>query len=301
MVKGGITINFTLYETVWYFIIYAFFGWCLEVVYQAVEHGKFINRGFLNGPYCPIYGFGVMIVAASLEPLKNDIVILYVGSVVLTSALELVTGFLLEKIFHEHWWDYSEEKFNLGGYICLKFSLLWGVACLVVVRLIFPMTESFVAHIPHTLGVILICVIMAGFVSDLVITVLAIVNIKRRIVLLDDISGQMRKISDATGERLFEGVESFMSAKNEFSEKSAELRERYDEKSAENRRKYERWSAEQKAKYEELVARYKAIAEKRTIVSRRISKAFPKLKLGGEKSFREQYKELEHRLKNKNK
>ena len=238
-----------------------------------------------------------MIVAASLEPLKNNLLILYVGSVVLTSALELVTGFLLEKIFHEHWWDYSEEKFNLGGYICLKFSLLWGVACLVVVRLIFPMTENFVAHIPHTLGVILVSIIMVGFVSDLVITVLAIIHIKRRIVLLDDISYQMRKLSDATGEKLFEGVESFMSVRNELTEKSAELRERYDEKSAENRRKYEQWSAEQKAKYEELVARYKAVAEKRSLVSKRIVRAFPKLKLGGDRSFREQ---LERNFKKNN-
>lgn len=298
---GGIAILFTPYETVWYFIIYAFFGWCLEVVYQAVEHGKFINRGFLNGPYCPIYGFGVMIVDASLEPLKNNIIVLYVGSVVLTSALELVTGFLLEKIFHEHWWDYSEEKFNLGGYICLKFSLLWGVACLVVVRLIFPMTESFVAHFPHTLGVILISIIIVGFVSDLIITVLAIIHIKRRIALLDDISAQMRRLSDATGERLFEGVESFMNAKNELGEKSAELREKHDERSAEKRRKYEQWSAERRAKYDELIARYKAVAEKRSFGSDRICKAFPRLRLRGDRSFREQLGELENNFRKKNK
>ncbi len=278
-------------------MIYAFLGWCLEVVYQAVEHARFINRGFLNGPYCPIYGVGVLIVTATLEPLKNDLIILYIGSVILTTVLELVTGFLLEKIFHAHWWDYSEEKFNLGGYICLKFSLLWGVACLVVVRLIFPVTQRFVERIPHKLGVMLISVFMVGFASDLVITVLAIVHIKKRVLLLADISDEMRKISDAAGEKLFIGVENFMTAKKEISEKSDELREKYDAKAAENRRKYEEWSAEQRVKYDELKAKYREILEKRSFESRRLQKAFPKLTFT-RKSFREQLEELEQKIKN---
>ena len=78
---------YSFYQLLFFFMTYAFFGWCLEVVYQAVELGKFINRGFLNGPYCPIYGFGVIIVTVSLNPLKENIIILYVGSVLLTTAL----------------------------------------------------------------------------------------------------------------------------------------------------------------------------------------------------------------------
>ena len=80
------------YNIISYFIIYAFFGWSLEVVYQAVEQGKFINRGFLNGPYCPIYGFGVIIVVGILEPIKNNLIVLYLGSVILTSLLELLSA-----------------------------------------------------------------------------------------------------------------------------------------------------------------------------------------------------------------
>ena len=113
------------YEVLWIFIIYAFIGWCAEVSYAAVNRGIFVNRGFLNGPYCPIYGCGVVIVVTVLMPLKDNLFLLFVGSVVLTSVLEYITGFLLEKVFHNKWWDYSNLPFNLHGYICLKFSIYW--------------------------------------------------------------------------------------------------------------------------------------------------------------------------------
>ena len=115
-----------LYLTLWIFFVYAFLGWCTEVGYAALRTGRFVNRGFLNGPVCPIYGFGMVIVLFTLEPLAENILLLFLGSVVLTSALEWITGLVLEKLFHQRWWDYSDEPFNVGGYICLRFSLMWG-------------------------------------------------------------------------------------------------------------------------------------------------------------------------------
>lgn len=246
-------------------------------MYQAVEHGKFINRGFLNGPYCPIYGFGVIIVASVLEPIKNDIIILYIGSVVLTSCLELVTGFLLEKIFHMHWWDYSGERLNLHGYICLKFSLLWGVACLIVVRLVHPTITVFVDKLPHTVGLIFIAFFMTGFASDMIITVLAIIHYKKRILLLEDISAEMRRISDKTGEKIFNKVEDVMDKKEEFDEKSAELRQKYDE----------------------LREKYKVYISRHSFNIDRIKKAFPKLDFERELSFKEHFNELKRSLSDK--
>lgn len=90
------------YELVWIFIIYAFIGWCTEVSYAALDQGIFVNRGFLNGPYCPIYGCGVVIVVAALTPLKDNLLILFAGSFLLTSILEYITGFILEKVFHNN-------------------------------------------------------------------------------------------------------------------------------------------------------------------------------------------------------
>lgn len=259
-------MDINIYTLAWYFVIYAFFGWCLEVIYQAVEHGKFINRGFLNGPYCPIYGFGMIIVTGTLEPIKENVIVLYIGSVILTTSLELVTGFVLEKIFHQNWWDYSDERFNLKGYICLKFSLLWGIACLVAVRLIHPFVYGFVEHIPKTFGVITISVIMIGFASDMIITILAVIHIRNRLVLLEKISAEMRKISDYTGEKLYNGVEN---------------------------------SKARKEKYEEIHEKYREQFSRRKLVDRRIEHAFPKLKIDTEKSFREQLEELRKTIEEK--
>lgn len=267
----------TICQTAGYFVIYAFLGWCLEVVYQAVEHGKFINRGFLSGPYCPIYGFGVILVCAALEPIKENIVVLYAGSVILTTFLELITGFLLEKVFAQKWWDYTQERFNLKGYICLKFSLLWGVACLVTVRLIHPLTVKFVNDIPQTFGIIILCIILTGFISDTVITVCAIINIKRRLVLLEGISAEMRKISDKTGEKLFAGVEHVIDKKNELDDKNAEY----------------------KQKLAELKEKYAAIHERRSITLSRLSKAFPQLNIFELKGFRQQLEELHKNIRSK--
>ncbi len=271
-----VTIVFSLYQMLWFFVIYSFFGWCLEVVYQAVEHGVFINRGFLNGPYCPIYGFGVITVIIMLYPLRNNILVLYAGSVLLTTAIELVTGFFLEKIFHQHWWDYSDQPFNFKGYICLKFSLLWGVACLVTIKLIQPSVDAFVDKLPEKPGIILLSVFYIGFASDFIITVMAIMNIKKRIMLLEDISGEMRKISDATGERIFDTVEEIRDKRDELSQKNAEYRKRM----------------------EKLRERYRSEWEKRGYSMKRIQNAFPKLKLVNSENFRQQLDELRSRVNN---
>ena len=107
-----------LREFAWIFLIYGFVGWCTEVIFAAVNSGKFVNRGFLNGPICPIYGFGILAVVRLLKPFGNNILLLFVGSVLITSGLEYITGFLLEKLFHQKWWDYSDVPFNIQGYIC---------------------------------------------------------------------------------------------------------------------------------------------------------------------------------------
>lgn len=256
---------YSFYQLLFFFIIYAICGWCLEVIYQAVETGKFINRGFLNGPYCPIYGFGVIIVAECLNPLKDNLIILYVGSVLLTTALEFFTGFILERIFHQKWWDYTQDHFNIKGYICLKFSLLWGVACLIVVRILHPIIENFVNWIPHVIGIILLIILFAGFISDIIITVFGILHIKKRLRLLESISMEMRNISDYAGEKLYGTV--------------SEIREKNEEISEKN--------AARKTKLEELKSRYKTAFEKKGFVYKRIEKAFPHLKINSGKSLKE--------------
>ena len=195
-----------MYSFVWLFFIYAFLGWCSEVSYAALTTGRFINRGFLNGPLCPIYGFGMLIVLFCLNPLRHNLLLLFFGSVLLTSALELATGVALEKLFRQHWWDYSDKPFHLGGYICLQFSVLWGLACLFVVQLLHPSIEFFVGIIPVPLGWTLLAVFIIFATVDLTATVATIAKINRQLSQIDELAAKIKAASNEFGEGLADTV-----------------------------------------------------------------------------------------------
>ena len=189
-----------MYQFLWIFFVYAFLGWCTEVSYAALRTGKFVNRGFLNGPVCPIYGCGVVVV------LKGNFVLLFLGSVVLTSVLELATGFMLEKLFRQRWWDYSDKPFNLGGYICLEFSIMWGFACLFVVDILHPSIEFFIRLIPHTLGWVLLVLFSAAMAVDLAATVRTIAKLNRQLDQIDQLARRLKTASNEFGENLADRV-----------------------------------------------------------------------------------------------
>ena len=211
------------YELVWIFIIYAFIGWCTEVSYAALDRGIFVNRGFLNGPYCPIYGCGVVIVVAVLTPLKENLLILFIGSFLLTSILEYITGYLLEKVFHNQWWDYSDKPFNIHGYVCLKFSIYWGLACTFIMDVLHPIIYKGITLMPHIPGVILLCIIMTVFFVDCGITVATILKFNTRLKVMDEMAERIHKLSDEIGENIYENVTDIVEKSEEFQKTHAEL------------------------------------------------------------------------------
>lgn len=193
-----------MYLYLWYFIIYAFIGWCTEVVYAAVSTGKLVNRGFLNGPVCPIYGFGVLAVIGLLAPVKNNLLLLYTGSVVLTSLIEFVTGWILEKVFNHKWWDYSEYPFNIKGYICLKFSLAWGTACLLIINAIHPLIQNSVSYINIEAGKIILSIFLTVITVDVIATVQTVLKLNRQLSKINEMAAKIRSISDDMAEKISE-------------------------------------------------------------------------------------------------
>lgn len=195
-----------MYSIVWFFFCYAFLGWCAEVSFAALTLGRFVNRGFLNSPMCPIYGFGALIVLYCLVPLQDNMPLLFLGSVLLTSVLELLTGQLLEKLFHQRWWDYSDKPFHLGRYVCLEFSLMWGVACVIVVKALHPLIRLGVFLIPRTLSLLLLGILCAITVVDVIATVHTIGKINRKLGQIEELAEKIRAGSDEIGESLAEHV-----------------------------------------------------------------------------------------------
>lgn len=194
-------------HTIWIYIIYAMLGWCLEVGHFAVIRGQFINRGMLSGPYCPIYGFGMVLILNLLEPFKDNLFLLFISAILVTSLLEFLTGYVLEKIFHEKWWDYSESRYNLKGYICLENSIIWGFLCVFVVKLIHPMIEGVIRYLDGILGEVLLFIVMVLMLIDFILTITTLLKIKRHIRLFDTVALNLRKLSDQVGEEIFEGVQ----------------------------------------------------------------------------------------------
>ena len=197
-----IVCGFSLYHILAFFLIYSCLGWCVEVVYAAATTGQLVNRGFLNGPVCPIYGFGMILVLFFLTPLEDDLLLLYLGGVILPSALELVGGWALYKLYRTRWWDYTDKPFNIGGYVCLEFSLMWGVGAMVMVKAIHPTIAALVNLIPPLVGFVLMCLLYAVYAADAVATAIAASDLARELDALEKVADSMHAVSDAMTEIL---------------------------------------------------------------------------------------------------
>lgn len=286
----------SFYEVIWIFLIYAFLGWCTEVAYAALDTGKFVNRGFLNGPICPIYGCGILVVVGILTPLKENLLILFVGSMLLTTVIEFITGFLLEKLFHNQWWDYSNEPFNLCGYICLKFSILWGLACTFVMEIIHPLIYKVIHIFPHIPGLIIMIILLVAFASDLGITVASILKFNKRLRLMNEIADKLKVISNEIGENIYENVTGAVEKKEELQEKLEESKENFQDRieaskeNLQNKIEYSKENIQDKIEYSkdnlkkkkeealELRKKYEELLSRKTLGYKRLLKAFPGMK-----------------------
>ncbi len=271
------------------FFIYAFLGWCMEVAFAACKSGRFVNRGFLNGPVCPIYGFGMVGVAVLLSPLKDNLLWMYLGSAVITTVIEYITGWMLERIFHAKWWDYSDMPLNIGGYVCLLFSLIWGALCVVIVRYVHPAIAGLVEHLPNWLTIVLDGLFVSAIAVDLAATLATIRKLASRLSTLERMAGEIhslsdnigRRISDSTlaaksrveaGEaRLKEETAKLESARDALSDRMASGRERVTEK-------LEQSAEASRQRLNELKAKFDAALEENTAGQRRLMNAFPNLK-----------------------
>lgn len=294
-----------------YFLIYAFLGWCTEVAYKAVTTGEFINRGFLNGPVCPIYGFGMLLIIWVLEPVKDNFVLLLLGGIILATVLEFVTGYALEKMFHAKWWDYSELPFNIKGYVCLKFSLAWGFGCVLIMEAVHPLVAVFVNIMPIFMIKLFCAAGLAVMGVDTAITVNTVMKINKQAETLEELGAAMRKISDQLGESIFENVtdmkekgeavrESIEEREELLEEKVKDVREKLEERREEAAARIEERREENALRMEErreetirehrermnklradlanLGERYKLAEEERHIGAERLVKAFPNIR-----------------------
>ena len=151
-------------------MIYSIIGWVYESTICSIGHRKLINRGFLNGPYCPIYGTGAVLVLLVLGRIQNPVLLFFAGALV-TCSLEYLTSWLMEKLFHARWWDYSKRKFNIGGRVCLIGAVVFGAFSVVLVLVLHPFVKSLTDRLTDAAFNWICAILFVGIVSDLVVTV----------------------------------------------------------------------------------------------------------------------------------
>ena len=266
-------LGIDVYHLLNWLIIYSFFGWVWETCYVSVKSGKFVNRGFINGPLCTIYGFGAVSVYAILKPVSDNILYLYVGGVVVATALEYVTAVLMESIFHTSWWDYSDNKFNFQGRICLGASLGWGFFTVLLFKVLHPVVETVVALYPVFVGEIGVCVIGVGYVIDFAFSAAAAFRIHEKLPVIE---AAMEQAKDEMLVRMHEKVASVGFAK-EATLESVKERLADVEVLREMEQKRAAVAAEISA---ELQKRKEAMAAKAGHNMRRFVKSYPNLNRG---------------------
>lgn len=186
-------MNFLFYFLL--FFIYSVIGWFVEVTYVYIGTKKFINRGFLIGPYIPIYGYSALIMALYLTQYKDNPLTVFLLAIFICTFIEYMISFNMEKLFNARWWDYSNSKFNINGRVCLKNGLGFGFLSLLLIYLINPWLVNLLEKLNPKLLIIISIICLVIFVADFVTSIIVTFDIKNKIKKFDsDSTTEIREL-----------------------------------------------------------------------------------------------------------
>ena len=210
--------NYEVWQWVLYFFIYCFIGWIWETAYVSLKSGHFENRGFMNGPFLPIYGSGAIIMLFVSLPVKNSVILVFIFGSIASTLLELFTGMAMESLFHVRYWDYSYRKIQYKGHICLVSSIAWGFFSCLLVYFIHKPIEGLVLSIDEGIGQLIAIIVTICATADFATSFKTALELKNMLITAEDIKKQIEKL-----ERRAEIVEVFIADSAE--KASEDLRE----------------------------------------------------------------------------
>lgn len=184
--------TYTLYEWVLIFYIYCFLGWIIESSIVSYRQKRFVNRGFLKIPMLPIYGSGAVIVLIVCLPLSKNIILIYFAGMILATVLEYFVGYFMEKMFKIKYWDYSNDKYNFRGRICLESSLFWGILSVVLIKVLHKPINILVLDLESVIVNFTVIVVSFIFVTDFVYSFCNVVHFNRTVVFIDKIKHEIQ-------------------------------------------------------------------------------------------------------------
>ena len=266
----------SFYELIYYFFIYSTLGWLMETTLNSVKHKTFINRGFLTGFYCPIYGVGMCSIYLFCSPFASNPFLVFIVGLVVATLIEYITGMLMEKLFHASWWDYSHFKCNLNGKICLRISIAWGVLALVFTCYIQPFFVILIGKIPKIPGIIFLYTLTFLFIIDCIFSTHSAFKLSTRMPSLAILRNELSTIIEqsklyTTAEELRKWTETYKSNVS-ISYIMEKLRLQLTEASDSSSEKLRQAISALHKKYTEQINKY-SLGEKRLL------KAFPRLSL----------------------
>lgn len=210
-----------------YFIIYSFFGWILESIVKTFIEKKPVNSGFLHGPICPIYGFGAIIMFLFLNSLKGKYIILFIVSFFILSIWEYFVGWALEKVFHTKYWDYTPNRFNIKGRVCLMNSLFWGILGVVFIEWIHPFIDGKLMLVPQ--NILIFCNVIAylALLVDFISSVVKVKGFDSKLKLLaeigENIKEKLEELKNTVQEHRTENIEEMQNVIDELKQKQKTL------------------------------------------------------------------------------
>ena len=196
-----------LFPLLWLFFCYSFLGWVLETAVSAVRLHRYVDRSVLFGPLCACYGITAVLLTVGLPELRGNYFFLFLGSAICSTVVEWIAGHLLEKATHTRWWDYSNRRGNLDGYICVGSFLLWGVLGLAAVQWINPLLLALYRWLPPLVGEILLWVLLALLAADIAGTVLTLCGVRSSLPPLENLNSRLAALSVRLGEWILRRAE----------------------------------------------------------------------------------------------
>ena len=196
-----------LYQLFWLFLAFSFLGWCLEVAATAVRLGQYRDRGVLHGPLCLVYGITGCLITIALRELSGGWFFLFLFSALYATVVEWIAGHLLEHYSHTRWWDYSDCKWNLDGYICLSASVVWGALGLVTVKWLVPLLMRLYQLVPAGLAHVLLWIFAILLVIDLLGTALTLGGLRYKLPRVDKVNNRLANLTLRMGLWIFDRTE----------------------------------------------------------------------------------------------
>lgn len=234
------------------FIIYAVAGWTIEVIGKLIECKRFINRGFLIGPYCPIYGYGALLITLLLNKYTSDPIVLFVMAMLICGILEYLTSYLMEKVFKARWWDYSKKKYNINGRVCLDTIIPFGILGLFIMYISNPFLLSKLELLPELWINILFWTLLILYIADNIVSGIVIGYVKKTEKTFETKTDNTEEITKKVKQvlqnksilhrRLLNAYPNLEAVKTKIKEKKEKIKEQVEEQKREIEKKVEKGS-----------------------------------------------------------